>query len=242
MRIWSLVVALALAALPLAPAHADSTFADDFEAYPAGTVWRDGGTYGGWQAIYNGYGTTTVHSDRTTVLSLSPRRATSPGQTSAGLVVSRASFGDVDLRLQLRTVEQLRRPNPNPWEVAWVLWSYARDEQFYYFIAKPNGWELGQSNDERADPGGPECSWPEYRNCRFPGAQRFLATGSRPRFPAGPWRTVQVRQSGATITASVNGTRVVTYTDTAAPLRGGRIGLYAEDAHAHFDSVRVTTP
>jgi Domain of Unknown Function (DUF1080) len=245
MRSWSLLTAFALSVvsvLTVSPARAAVEFSEDFEALPTGVAWRDGGAYGGWQAVYNGYGTTTVHTDGSRVLSLAPRRVTSLDQTSAGLVVSRTSFADLDLRLRLRTVEQLRSPRPNPWEVAWIVWSFQRDEQFYYFIPKPNGWELGQSNDQRLDPAGPECSWPAYRNCRFAGAQRYLATGSRPRFGVGPWRSVRIRQIGSVITVWVNDTRVVSYTDREAPLRGGRLGLYAEDAHAHYDAITVTPP
>ena len=73
---------------------------------------------------------------------------------------------------------------PN-WEVAWVFWNYLRPEQSYYFVPKPAGWERGKSDDTKADPNGPECDLPSYTNCLYPGAQRYLATGSSPSFAVG---------------------------------------------------------
>jgi hypothetical protein len=132
--------------------------------------------------------------------------------------------GDVSLQVSATTVRQLRMGSaPQPWEVAWVLWHYADNSHFYYFIPKPNGWELG-----KADPA-------------YPGAQRFLATGTSPAFPIGSWYRVGIIQSGQTIQVSVNGAVVTTFTDRERPYSSGRVGLYTEDAEAYFDNVSVTT-
>ena len=112
---------------------------------------------------------------RTRCCSSSPWPATSPAETHASLVTGPVAVGDMTLEVSSTTTRQLRTGSaPNPWEVAWVLWHYSDNVHFYYFVAKPNGWELG-----KADPA-------------YPGAQRFLATGSSPSFPIGPWYRVRM--------------------------------------------------
>ena len=132
--------------------------------------------------------------------------------------------GDLTLQVAATTSRQLRVGSaPQPWEVAWVLWHYVDNSHFYYFIPKPNGWELG-----KADPA-------------YSGAQRFLATGTTPAFALGTWHQITVTQSGQTIQVSANGMPVVTFTDRERPYSSGRIGLYSEDAEVYFDNVSVTT-
>jgi hypothetical protein len=122
----------------------------------------------------------------------------------------------------MRTVEQLRAVDPNPWEVAWFVWSFKDSVHFYYMALKPNGWELG-----KADPS-------------YPGAQRFLATGSS-RFPIGVWHNLRVRQVGNVATIWANGERLIRYQDVERPYLKGRIGLYNEDASVQFRRVVVST-
>jgi hypothetical protein len=126
------------------------------------------------------------------------------------------------ISVRVRTIRQLRRPEPNPWEVGWLLWHYGDDHHFYYLLLKPNGWELGKE-----DPA-------------YPGNQRYLATGSRPDFPLGRWHLVAVRQHGAVIDVSVDGRSLVRVADTQDPYLSGRIGLYAEDASATFQLISAT--
>ena len=150
-----------------------------------------------------------------------PKVATQPSVTHASLATSTTSFEDIDLTVRMRTVSQLRTGSaPNPWEVPWLLWHYTDNYHFYYVILKPNGWELGKE-----DPA-------------YPGAQRFLATGGGS-FAVGPWYTVRVRQVGNTMTVWANGTELVTFTDNERPYASGRLGLYNEDSHVHFDDVVV---
>lgn len=196
-------------------------YGDGFDAFGS-EAWADGSVHGGWRAVYNGYGVTSVESDGgNSVLSQSPQASTSSGETHASLVVTNQSFGDAQVRVRVKTVEQLRTSAPNPWEAAWVLWRYADSTRFYYFVPKPNGWELGKE-----DPA-------------YPGAQRFLATGQQP-FATGRWYDVQVRHVGNTITVWVDGQQLVTFTDTERPYASGSVGLYNEDAHVHFDDVHVS--
>jgi hypothetical protein len=200
---------------------------EDFSSLPQGTGWTDGSAHGQWISAFSGYGQSGIETDGThgNVLTLSPAASTSPSETHAALVRSAATFGDTDLTVDMRTLQQLRSGSAaNPWETGWVLWHYGDNTHFYYFIPKPNGWELGKE-----DPA-------------YPGAQRFLAAGSSPSFATGPWNTVRVRQVGSSITVWVNGSQIVSFTDNERPYSSGSVGLYTEDAHVHFDNIAVTQP
>lgn len=208
------------------PAHPASgapvAWQDGFGSLPVGPEWQDGHAYGGWRSQFDGWGTTAVKDVAgRPVLSQRPRPATQVDGTDASLVTSTREFGDLDLRVRLRTVDQLRTPEPNPWEVAWVIWHYTDNTHFYYLALKPNGWELGKE-----DPA-------------YPGAQRFLATGSTPRFPVGAWYDVRVRQVGDATTVWVDGLRLTAHRDTERPYRRGAVGLYNEDADVQFRDVSV---
>lgn len=237
--ISTILVVLSIAVA--APARAATTvaFSDSFEGFSSGQVWADGSTHGGWKSIYNGYGTVGTETDGSRVLTQSPKPSTSPGETHAALVLSTARYGDLDLTTRMKTVRQLRTPTPNAWETAWLVWNYTTDQSFYYIVLKPNGWELGKVDGAKRDPSGPSCVWPSYANCVYPGAQRFLATGSSPQYPVGRWYEVNVRQEANRIAIAVNGAPLVSFTDTERPYTSGMIGLYNEDAHVHFDDVRV---
>ncbi|TMK89115.1 MAG: DUF1080 domain-containing protein [Actinobacteria bacterium] len=218
-------VALAIPLAPSAGALGAALLSDGFDGYPGNVSWLDGTGHGNWNAVYNGYGVTRVVSERgNSVLQEKPKSSTSAGETHAGLVRTLAPFGDSDTTVLMKTVSQLRTPTPNAWEVGWVLWHYTDDSHFYYFVPKPNGWELGKE-----DPA-------------YPGAQRFLATGSNPTFPVGRWYTVRIRQVSNAITVWVNGAQVASFTDTQGPYLSGSLGLYNEDSQVRFDGVTVSAP
>jgi hypothetical protein len=202
-----------------------STFVEDFSAMPAGPCHPDGSTIGVWQFVYNGYGCNGfVASNSNTMLFEQPATSYSPDQTHGSLVIGPYISGDFTLQVSAATTRQLRANGaPNAWEVAWVLWHYTDDWHFYYFVPKPNGWELGKE-----DPA-------------YPGAQRFLASGSSPTFPIGPWYRTRVVQSGQTIQVFVDDQLITTFTDRQRPYSSGRVGLYNEDAEVYFDNVSVTT-
>jgi hypothetical protein len=215
-------------------------FRDDFEAHPLGT-WADDSIHGGFRSVYNGLGENVIKVDGSKVLSQSPRASTRLDETHASLVVTVAPIDvSFELSLRMRTVRQLRTPTPNPWEVAWVVFRYRDEGHFYYFAPKPNGWELGKVDATKRDPSGPECIWPAYENCKYDGAQRYLATGTTPTFPIDAWYRVRVRQVGAAITVSVDDRQLTTFTDAETPYTSGSIGLYNEDANVHFDDVLVS--
>ncbi|HXV58337.1 MAG TPA: family 16 glycoside hydrolase [Gaiellaceae bacterium] len=162
------------------------------------------------------WGSVRVRSGRLTLASRPPRR---PAQTYSALVTSRASFGDHAFRVRTKTVERLRRTTrPNTWEVGWVFFRFRDLENYYYFILKPNGWELGKKH------GSDE--------------QIFLATGGGKRLVLGRWHRIRIRATGARIRAWVDGARVLDFTDPD-PIRTGKVGLYEEDARVRFDTVVV---
>lgn len=200
------------------------TFFEDFSSMPVGHCHPDGSTEGAWRFVYDGYGCNTfARLDGNTTLFQQPKAATAPGETHAALVLGPAVSGDLSLEVVTATSQQLRSGSaPNAWEVGWLLWHYRDDRHFYYFVAKPNGWELG-----KADPA-------------YPGAQRFLATGSSPTFPIGSWYRLRVTQAGNTIRVFANDLLLATFTDGERPYSSGWTGLYAEDAAVYFDNVAVT--
>ena len=219
------ILTAALLAVAAAPAYA-GTIIEDFSAMPLGTCREDGTRIGAWTFVYDGYGCTAfVAPAGNTILLEQPAASAQMYETHASLALGPAATGDVTLQVDVATSRQLRTGSaPNPWEVGWVLWHYTDDVHFYYFIPKPNGWELG-----KADPA-------------YSGAQRFLATGSSPQFPIGGWYRVRVAQSCRTIQVYVNDLPIATFTDSERPYSTGRIGLYTEDAESYFDNVSITTP
>lgn len=201
-------------------------FSDNFSNYTMNTCLADGSTFGQWQSTFAGYGCNSIISlPEGPALSLKPMVSTTAAETHAGLVVGPSFTGDINFETMVKTQKQLRTgTTPNPWEVAWVVWNYTDNTHFYYFIAKPNGWELGKE-----DPA-------------YPGAQRFLAAGSSSTYPIGQWLNVKIIQKGNVITVSVNGSTLTTFTDNERPYSTGRIGFYSEDSEVYLKSVKVSRP
>ena len=87
----------------------------------------------GWTTVHHGYGRVTCSRE---TIRLSPKAATRSDETHAAL----ATVDDVmveagttqTITATVRTVAQLRTgSDPNPWEVAWLLWNYTDDQHFY---------------------------------------------------------------------------------------------------------------
>ena len=155
-----------------------------------------------------------------THLVLAPQASTSPDETHAALVVSQASFSNVRFSAGFQTLEQLRTGSPpNPWESAWAVFNYTDNTHFYYVAFKPNGWELG-----KADPA-------------YPGAQRFLATGSLPSCAVGTEHSFDIQCEGNVISVWLDGALLTTFTDNERPYLSGKVGFYTEDAKVAFDNV-----
>jgi hypothetical protein len=184
--------------------------------------WPEGTRSGGMVLTYGGYGSAEAcRHDGAWEWHLSPRPASKASETHAALASTTGVQADLRLRVRMRTVRRLREPAPRSWEVAWVIWHYTDDHHFYYLTLKPNGWELGKE-----DPA-------------YPGAQRYLATGSSPRYDVGEWHTAQVTQTGDTITARVDGRQITRLRDTEHPYLRGHVGLYTEDAAVRFTGLRI---
>ncbi len=144
---------------------------------------------------------------------------TSARETYSSLVTTRRSWRDFQLDLGVGTIEQLRRgSSPNPWETAWVMFRFRGLHDYYYFILKPNGWELGKKQGSDA--------------------QIYLATGSSPTLAIGEVAHLRITAIGPRIEVLVDGVEVLEFTDPR-PLPGGAIGLYEEDAVARFSALRV---
>lgn len=181
-----------------------------------------GEDFGLWTVRFDGYGCVAVSGrGNQGTLAMGPKSAEKGWQTHAPMVLG-PSFGDhLMLHARLETTAQLRDGQPNPWEVAWVIWQYEDDTRFYYFIPKPNGWELGK------------------RDPAYPGGQRFLASGTRETFPIGKVYDVTIVQDEDRIAVFVDGREVVRTRDAEQPYKKGRIGIYAEDAAVKVHAVRA---
>ncbi len=176
-----------------------------------------------WRIAYDGYGHVEIIGSASDYrVTIDPAQAGSASTTHSALVLSAATRSDLTFEARIRTNAQLRKPDPNAWEVGWLLWHYLDNQHFYYIILKPNGYELGKE-----DPA-------------YPGHQRFLATASRPAFPVGRWYAVRIQQQGDVIVVSVDGHFLVRYIDIHHPYRSGRVGLYAEDASVTYQVGTVT--
>ena len=158
-------------------------------------------------------------------LELSSTPPVSPEQTASALVLSRSTWSDLSLSFDTTTLSQLRQPAPNSWEVAWVFFRYGDLAHYYWLALKPNGWELGKKDGGSLDGSAPQI---------------FLETGSQPVFPIGRRYHVRISMVAATISVTVDGVPLLTYTDPS-PLPSGAIGLYEEDSRVTFDNVAATS-
>lgn len=200
-------------------------FTDEFSNYATSTCFEDGTKFGPWTAVFDGYGcisTTTLGEDHALVLQ--PKTSTLPTESHAALVVGPRFTAPYNYDIRFFNQSQLRTGSaPNPWEVAWVVWDYTDNDHFYYFIAKPTGWELGK------------------RDPAYPGGQRNLASGTNLIYPIGQWNYVRVEQVKNKLTVYANGSKVVSFTDKLNPYLSGQIGIYSEDALVYVTSAKVTS-
>jgi hypothetical protein len=171
----------------------------------ADTQWR---TWWGKVSVVNG------------AVTLSSQAPKAPAETHSALVTSAATWGDQTLSFTATTLDQLRvNSDPNVWETDWVMFHFRDLENYYWFMLKTNGWELGKKQGSDT--------------------QIFLATGDSPRIALRRKHQVQIDVRGPRIVVTVNGSRVVDFTDPN-PIRSGSIGLYEEDARVRFEDVSST--
>lgn len=195
---------------------------ENFNIYKA-EYWKEGFKSNQWEVNFTGYGIAGVEKEGSNVLFQFPSVAESPNHTHASLITSSREFENISFELKVNTLKQLRTLEPNPWETAWVLWNYTDNTHFYYFILKTNGWELGKE-----DP-------------RYPGAQRFLATGETPFVKLNEWNRIKVTQKKNVINVYVNNINVVSFTDNEDPYFSGKAGLYCEDSYVRYDDISITS-
>jgi len=152
-----------------------------------------------------------------TAVTLASAIPVSPVETHSALITTKRTWTDPTISFNTTTLAQLRAGSPpNTWEVGWVMFRFRDLANYYYFIVKTNGIELGKKQGSDA--------------------QIFLATSDLPQLAVGRPRAVQVRVKGARIRISVDGAQVVDFTDPH-PLAGpGSVGLYEEDSQVRFDS------
>jgi hypothetical protein len=144
----------------------------------------------------------------------------SPEETHSALLTSSSTWGDQTISFATTTLGQLRTgSDPNSWEVGWVMFHFRDLANYYYFILKTNGFELGKKQGSDA--------------------QIFLSTGALPGLVVGQRYRIQVWMQGARIRVSVDGAQVLDFTDPN-PLPAGAVGLYEEDSRASFDSLAVS--
>lgn len=171
----------------------------------------DAGTSTRWQTWW---GTAMSAKGALTLQSTPPVRSS---ETHSALVTTKRTWGDQTFSVRTATLSQLRTgADPNPWEVGWVLFHFRNLSNYYWFMVKPTGWELGKKQGSDT--------------------QIFLASGTSPTLVMGRQSVVRIEVRGARIHVSVDGADVVDYTD-ANPLPAGSVGLYEEDSRARFDSL-----
>jgi hypothetical protein len=142
---------------------------------------------------------------------------TSPGETHSALITTKKTWRDSTISFNTTTLDQLRVGSaPNTWEVGWVMFRFRDLANYYYFIVKTNGFELGKKQGSDA--------------------QIFLATGDLPQLTLNRSYAVTLRVQGPRIQVSVDGNRVVDFTDPHPLTGAGSVGLYEEDSQVRFDS------
>jgi hypothetical protein len=157
-----------------------------------------------------------------TGVTLSSTVPTSPDETHSALITTRQTWRDQTISTTTSTLAQLRTGSaPNVWEVGWVMFRFRDLENYYYFILKTNGFELGKKQGSDT--------------------QIFLATGNLPAIEVGPTgRHIEVRAQGPRIRVFVDGSQLIDFTDPNPLLGAGSVGLYEEDSRARFDSFSVS--
>lgn len=172
-----------------------------------------------WQTIFTGEGVVKINKQQ---IYLKPKASVQPEETHAALVVGPDKHYPIKYQVTLKTLAQLRKNStPAPWEVGWVIWHYQDNDHFYYFIPKPNGWELGK------------------RDPAYDGGQRFLATGTDTVFPINKKYKVIIYQYENKSVVYVNGEKIVEFTDTETPYLSGRVGVYSEDAEVRYSKIEL---
>lgn len=143
-----------------------------------------------------------------------------PGTTHASLVTSNFTHKDFIIEITAKTLSQLRQPNPNPFEVFWILFNYMiapnGKKEANYFILKTNGIEIGTMKDELG--------------------QTFLSTENNPKLMLGMETVYKLIKRGQKLSVHINNNHVKDFDYSGNPANkqlynhNGKIGLYSEDS------------
>ena len=182
-----------------------------------------------WHEVYNGYGSITYN--RSQGILIEPKTASDPLETHAGLLLAKITeqkpLKDFMALIQVSTEEQLRIPNPNPWEVFWLFFNHSFDSKqnsvTNYLTIKPNGIELGKA----------------YNKVK----QVVMLTQSFPTLTIGKIYTLTLIKIGTHVDLLMDGNPVLNY----SAMNGGEtlfnnpgaIGLYTEDARVHIFKIEI---
>jgi hypothetical protein len=143
-------------------------------------------------------------------------------QTESALALTTQQFKDFKLSVDVRTDNQTRQNSlPNPWEVGWIIWKWNDNTNFYYFLMKTNGAEVGK-----------------YDGGENPIDQKILKTNPSFGGSIGQWMHWDIIVKGNHITIFIDGTTVFDFDDVSS-FNSGTVGLYAEDAEVSFDNVVI---
>jgi len=162
------------------------------------------------------WGATSFDAAGVTLASQPPVAA---DETHSALITTKRTWKDATIGFSTTTLKQLRHTTaPNTWEVGWVLFHFTDLENYYWFMLKTNGFELGKKQGSDT--------------------QQFLVSGDLPAIAVGQQRRIQVKTLGPRIQVFVDGAKLVDYVDPH-PLKAGSVGLYEEDAQVRFNSFSV---
>jgi hypothetical protein len=152
-------------------------------------------------------------------IALSSHAPARPAETHSALETTTTSSRDYAFSFKTTTLAQLRAGSRNPWEVGWAMFRFRDPQNYYYFILKTNGYELGKKQGSDA--------------------QHFLVTGDDSKLAIGRSYRIQIEVRGPRIEVFVDGRRIIDFVDPN-PLRRGAVGVYEEDAKVRFESISVT--
>jgi hypothetical protein len=227
---------------------------DDFEGQSYTLGEGQVSPNGKWQGIYaqGGSDAIIVKRDPQTgnnamffnpTPSFGPTFPPPPGQEphlNSSLVVSTAKYKDFDLTLDVKTIKQLRTPDPNNWENAWIMWNrpQAADDYHYYAYTL---FATGGGQLEKKD-----------NNLHDDSLEIYLAYPESPSIKYNTWQNWRIMVTGtATGTPNIkiwiDGVQALNYTDndpsiprnSATMSNGGSIVLYCEDSDVAFDNVNI---
>lgn len=175
-----------------------------------------------WETVYDGLGEVRFEND---TIYLEPAASQEESETHAALLVLRKdkhpTSKNFKLRIRYETLNQLRTPTPNQWEVFWLMFntqiSHGNFVQANYLIQKPeSGFELG-----RASAGS---------------IQNFLKTDATQTLAIQEQSEIEIEKIDQSLYVYKNGVSVFEYQGDESDIENflyneqGQLALYTEDA------------